>query len=169
MTTVKKGAGRREMETVLREETMGFLGLTAPGAPYVVPMTHGYTGGAIYMHCALKGMKVDLIRKNPDVCFTVARQYGRPVHHPQGASCLANHDSVICYGKARIVEDIHERRRVLTRFNRCLEPGAAPLTAEDVRRCLAIVVQVQRMTGRRQRKGGVWTRWEYVFRSRGNA
>ena len=168
MPTVRKNTGRREMELVLREETMGLLGLCHRGSPYVLPMTYGHARGALYMHCAPKGRKVDAIRENAEVCFTVARQYGRPVSHPQGARCPANHDSVICYGTARIVEDMEERRRVLTRFNRCLEPGAPPLKAEDVQHCLGIEIKIQRMTGRRQRKGGVWTRWDYTFpQSRG--
>jgi nitroimidazol reductase NimA-like FMN-containing flavoprotein (pyridoxamine 5'-phosphate oxidase superfamily) len=163
MTASKSGTGRREMERVLTEETMGFLGLAAGGRPYVVPMTYGYVRGTIYLHCALTGKKLDCLRGNPRVCFTVARQYGRLVRHPQGAGCPASQDSVICYGKGRILKDVEERRRALTRFNRCLQPGVRPLRADEVRRCYALEIKVDKMTGRRQRRGGDWTRWEYRF------
>lgn len=163
MNVRQRGSGLKEMEHVLREETMGFLGLASGGRPYVVPMTYGYSRGVILLHCALKGRKLDLIRLNPEVCFTVARQYGRPVRHPQGATCPASHDSVLCFGRARILEDVEERRTALTRFNRLLAPGARPLKTDEVRGCYAIEITLHTMSGRRQRKGGIWTRWEHDF------
>jgi len=35
---------RREMEALLREETIGYLGLAMDGAPYVVPLNYAYEG-----------------------------------------------------------------------------------------------------------------------------
>jgi nitroimidazol reductase NimA-like FMN-containing flavoprotein (pyridoxamine 5'-phosphate oxidase superfamily) len=101
---------REEMERILREETLGYLGLSMEGMPYVVPLNYGYVEGKIVFHCALTGKKLDYLRANPQVCFTVGRQSGRVRRHPRGATCHTDNDSVICYGTARIVEDVEERR-----------------------------------------------------------
>jgi nitroimidazol reductase NimA-like FMN-containing flavoprotein (pyridoxamine 5'-phosphate oxidase superfamily) len=152
----------REMEKVLTEERVGYLGLSLHGLPYVVPLNYGYVGGKILFHCALTGKKLDYIRANPQVCFTVGRQFGDVVPHPQGAVCHVNSDSVICYGIARIIDDAEERRKTLDAFNHCLEPNAKEITVEDVSNCRAVEIRVTEMTGREERDGKC-TYWRQVF------
>jgi hypothetical protein len=144
---------RDEMEGILRGGTLGFLGLASGGEAYVVPLTYVYAGGRIIFHCALTGKKLDFLRSNPRVCFTVASQSGEIIRHPEGAVCRADHDSVICRGAARIVEDAGERRRLLDEFNRTLAPGAEPITPEAAEKCRAVEIRIDEMTGRRWRKG----------------
>ena len=152
-----------EMEKILREETMGFLGLCMEGMPYVVPLTYAYIRGRIFFHCALKGKKLDYIKSNPQVCFTVGKQSGMVCYHPQGARCLTNHDSVICYGIARVIENVEERLEILNGFNRCLQPDAKEISLDAISKCQAVEIKIAKMTGRQQRRGTDWTFWEYNF------
>ena len=39
---------RDEMEKLLREEEIGYLGLSLDGKPYVVPLNYHYSDGKIY-------------------------------------------------------------------------------------------------------------------------
>ena len=151
-----------EMERILREETLGYLGLSMDGMPYVVPLNYGYVEGKILFHCALTGKKLDYLRANPHVCFTVGRQSGQVRRHPGGALCHIDNDSVICYGIARVVEDLEERRKVLDAFNRCLQPDAEEIALEAAANCCAVEIKVTEMTGRQQRVGGR-TYWRYSF------
>jgi nitroimidazol reductase NimA-like FMN-containing flavoprotein (pyridoxamine 5'-phosphate oxidase superfamily) len=153
---------RFEMEKVLTEEQVGYLGLSLNSIPYVIPLTYGYISGKIMFHCALTGKKLDYIRNNPHVCFTVGRQFGEVVPHPQGAVCRVNSDSVICYGIARIIDDVEERRKVLNAFNHCLQPNAKDITIDDVSRCKAVEIRVTEMTGREERDSKC-TYWKYSF------
>lgn len=164
MPTKKFIKSREEMEEILYQETMGFLGLCMEGKPYVVPLTYAYLEGKIFFHCALKGMKLEYIKANPQVCFTVGKQFGEVCHHPQGARCRTSHDSVICYGMARVIENMEERGEALNKFNRCLQPGAKEIPFEAISKCCAVEIRIAKMTGRRQRKGIEWTHWEYDFK-----
>src|SRR5512136_2795322 len=76
-----------EMEKLLTEERVGYLGVSHHNVPYVVPLTYGYCEGKIIFHGASEGKKLEIIRENPTVCFTVSRHYGKMVSHPQGAEC----------------------------------------------------------------------------------
>jgi nitroimidazol reductase NimA-like FMN-containing flavoprotein (pyridoxamine 5'-phosphate oxidase superfamily) len=152
-----------EIETLLHEETVGFLGLSVDGMPYVVPLSYCYADGRIIFHGALTGKKLDLIGKNPEVCFTVARQAGPPVRH-EGA-CELETDSVICYGKARILDDLEERRKALDLFNRRFTPFRDEITPERASRCSAVEIVVREATGRRER-GEERTFWRHRFESR---
>jgi len=154
-------AARDEMEKLLTEERVGYLGMSAEGKPYVIPLTYGYSEGKIIFHCARKGTKLNILQKNPNVCFTVSRHFGEMVSHPQGAECHINSDSVICYGKARIIDSLDERCKVLNIFNRCLQPQAREITREEVRHCHAVEIVIDEMTGRSERDGKC-TYWKQV-------
>jgi nitroimidazol reductase NimA-like FMN-containing flavoprotein (pyridoxamine 5'-phosphate oxidase superfamily) len=97
---------RDEMEQLLREETFGTLGLTKDGMPYVVPLNYSYGDGTILFHCSPSGKKLDCIRANPQVCFSVGRQSGQVQRHAGGDPCHVDSESVICYGTARIPDDL---------------------------------------------------------------
>lgn len=143
---------RDEMEQLLQEETIGYLGLARDGRPYVVPLNYGYTDGKILFHCALEGQKLDYIRANPNVCFSVGRQSGTVQRHAGGNPCHVDSDSVICYGTARIIEDPQERQIALNVFNHCFRPGAAEISLEEASRCAMVEIQIAEMTGRRERQ-----------------
>jgi len=93
------------------------LGLCVDNEPYVVPMNYGYTleDGklVLYLHSALQGKKLDMIRANPKVFFEmdcdrlpfegkVACQYG------------FSYSSIMGRGSARIVEDVAEKMQAMT-------------------------------------------------------
>jgi len=153
---------RVEMEQILEADGLGCLGLCDGGRPYVVPVNYSYHDGRILFHCALEGRKLDIIRANPDVCFTVARQLQPVRRHEYGQPCHADSDSVICYGTARIVEDLAERHAALNAFNRFFRPQAEDIPMEDVKGCGVVEIAVTEMTGRRER-GEDRTLWRHTF------
>ena len=61
-----------EIEEVLRSEITGRIGCHADGRTYVVPVTYAYEGGDVYCHSP-EGLKLRMMRKNPNVCFEVDR------------------------------------------------------------------------------------------------
>jgi nitroimidazol reductase NimA-like FMN-containing flavoprotein (pyridoxamine 5'-phosphate oxidase superfamily) len=153
---------REEMEEILREGVMGCLGLSQEGKPYVVPLNYGYLDGKIFFHCALEGKKLDYIKKTPNVCFTVARQSGEVRRHEGGDPCHVDNESVICYGTARIIEELEERKTALNIFNRCFRPDAKEITSEAAIKCAAVEIAISEMTGRRE-WAGKRTYWRYTF------
>jgi hypothetical protein len=60
----------KEIEEVLRSETLGRIGCIADGWPYVVPVNYVYEHEFIYTHSP-EGMKLRAMRDNPLVCFEV--------------------------------------------------------------------------------------------------
>ena len=162
MSSRKFVESRDEMEAILREEAVGYLGLAMDGRSYVVPLNYAYVEGKIYFHCALTGAKLDMIRANPQVCFTVARQTGRVREHANQAPCHVDSDSVICHGTARIIETPEARQPALDAFNARFSPGAEPISLERATNCGAVEIALHEMTGRRERDQER-TYWRYRF------
>jgi nitroimidazol reductase NimA-like FMN-containing flavoprotein (pyridoxamine 5'-phosphate oxidase superfamily) len=151
-----------EMEQILQEETIGYLGLSVAGQSYVVPLNYAYVERKILFHCALTGMKLDYIQANPRVCFTVGRQSEEVRRHAEGDPCHIDSDSVICYGAARVVDDINERKIVLDAFNDCFRPDTDGISLESAATCGAVEIEITEMTGRRERERER-TYWRYTF------
>ena len=153
---------REEIERILREEGLGYLGLSVDGQPYVVPLNYAYWAGRIVFHCALTGRKLDAIRGNSRVCFTVGRQLGDVHDHAESQPCHPDSDSVVCYGQARLLDDLAEREAALNALNRRFEPEAPDLPRARVEKCMAVEIEVFEMTGRceRDRKR---TYWRWIF------
>ena len=59
-----------KIEKLLEESAIGRLGCYAEGRIFVVPLNYGYDGKFIYAH-SKEGMKIDIMRKNPEVCFEI--------------------------------------------------------------------------------------------------
>ncbi len=59
-----------QIEHVLHTQFVGRLGCCADGKMYIVPVTFVYHAGYIYVH-SKEGLKVQMMRKNPQVCFQV--------------------------------------------------------------------------------------------------
>ena len=153
---------RAEIERILHEETIGYLGLSMDDKPYVVPLNYAYVDGRILFHCALTGLKLDHIRANPQVCFAVGRQSGEVRRHAEGDPCHVDSDSVICYGTARIINDLEERKQALGTFNRAFRPDAEGITLESAHGCCAVEITISEMTGRRE-SARQRTYWRYCL------
>jgi uncharacterized protein len=76
----------QQIEQVLLSQTMGRIGCHCESLTYVVPVSYAYDGERIIAHSA-EGMKVQMMRTNPEVCFQV-----------DDVDDLANWRSVISWG-----------------------------------------------------------------------
>jgi uncharacterized protein len=59
-----------QIDNVLHSQVIGRIGCYAENKIYVVPVTYAYDGKYIYAH-SKDGMKIKMMRKNPNVCFQV--------------------------------------------------------------------------------------------------
>jgi hypothetical protein len=75
------------------------LGLAKGDGPYIVPVSFGYDGQAIYFHTAKEGKKIDYIAANNRVCFEF--EHGvRPVPDESNpCKWTISFQSVIGYGR----------------------------------------------------------------------
>ncbi|MBR4348974.1 MAG: pyridoxamine 5'-phosphate oxidase family protein [Fibrobacter sp.] len=83
------------------------------GMPYVIPLSFGYSleGSVLelYFHCAHVGKKLDCIRKNPNVAFSMCVENRIEIHEDIYCKSGRFYASVVGQGKAEIVEDVAEK------------------------------------------------------------
>lgn len=117
---MNKGITKREREVTDMEEIISILdkakvlhlGLVDGDEPYVVPMNYGYTmeNGkmTVYLHGALQGRKLDVMRVNPKVFFELDCDIV-PFEGKTACNYGITYASVMGRGKAVIVEDTQEK------------------------------------------------------------
>ena len=59
-----------KIESLLQNQAIGRIGCISDGKAYVVPINYGYDGKCLYAH-SKDGMKIEIMRENPEVCFEV--------------------------------------------------------------------------------------------------
>jgi len=59
-----------KIQSILTSQVLGRLACTNGKQPYIVPVTYTYDGEYIYGQTC-EGMKLKILRKNPNVCFEV--------------------------------------------------------------------------------------------------
>lgn len=107
-----------EAEAILRTSTCGVLALLGDeDYPYAVPLNHYYTPGHLYFHGAVAGHKADAIRSHDKASFCVIAQDA--VDAP---TLSTRYQSVIVFGKIRIVEDAQEKREAILALARHFAP-----------------------------------------------
>lgn len=121
---MNKGITKREREVTDMQEIISILdkakvlhlGLVDGDEPYVVPMNYGYTMEdgkmTVYLHGALQGRKLDIIRVNPKVFFELDCDIV-PFEGKTACNYGITYASVMGRGKAVIVEDTEEKMKGL--------------------------------------------------------
>ena len=89
-----------------------------PSMPYIIPLSFGYSleGGILelFFHCAHVGKKLNCIRKNPNVAFSMCVENRIEIHEDVYCKSGRFYASVVGQGKAEIVEDVTEKCRGLS-------------------------------------------------------
>jgi len=76
--------------------------------PYIIPMNYGYKDGSFYFHTAPEGKKLDLIKKNNNVCIEVTDSI-ELVTSDKACKYGTKYRSVICTGTAHPVVEIAQK------------------------------------------------------------
>lgn len=97
-----------QIRGILDRARVLFLALHDEPAPYVVPLFFGHEDGRLYVHSALSGTKVDLLRVDPRVGFSAAADL-LIVEGKDACSFTARGESVAGSARARVVETEEER------------------------------------------------------------
>ena len=106
-----------EIRAILDTAKVLHLGLCVDNEPYVVPMNYGYTTEdgklVLYLHSALKGKKLDMIRSNRKVFFEMDCNW-QPFEGEKPCQYGLSYSSVMGRGEARIVEDVEEKKKAMS-------------------------------------------------------
>ena len=105
-----------EIARILETGKVLHLGLAVDDEPYVVPMNYGHTFEdgklTLFLHSALRGKKLDMMRRNPRVFFEIDCDL-MPFEGKLPCQYGLVYSSIMGRGTAHIVEDVEEKMRAM--------------------------------------------------------
>lgn len=148
MRRFKQELTEKKCEEILNSVSTGVLGVTGDmGYPYTVPLNFAYSENAVYFHCAREGHKIDAIKNNDKVSFTVIE---RDTVVPQ--KFATDYYSVIIFGRAQILTDEMEKINALRILNKKLAPEFPDEGEKEIEKFLESVcivkIKIEHMTGK---------------------
>ena len=123
----------------------------AHNRPYGVPLSYIWLNGLVYVHSAPRGHKIDNIRTNNAVSFTVIG-HTRPVY---AKNFTTYYESAVVFGTVREVSDPDEKYAALHALAEKYLPCHMDKAEKDIRHSLArtavYALQPERITGKAKR------------------
>jgi nitroimidazol reductase NimA-like FMN-containing flavoprotein (pyridoxamine 5'-phosphate oxidase superfamily) len=108
--------GKLNTETIdelLGTQLIGRIGCHTEGVTYIIPVNYVYEEPCIYAHSA-NGLKIDMMRKNPAVCFEVDK-----------IQRLFDWQSVICWGTFEEITAVSESEQAMQKIIEGMAPHLA--------------------------------------------
>ncbi len=152
---VPKDMSPREIDQFLTCARVGRLGMIlSEGRPYIIPMGYGYGDRKIYFHTCSEGLKMEILRANPNVCFEV----------DESISDCSLAKSVIIFGRAEIISDkkamipylegLINKYRVPVTFGEYMKKGNRDVQ-EELEQVRIVLIAPNKITGQKfVRKNG---------------
>lgn len=109
---------RQGMEEIIRMCKTCHVAMVDDGKPYMVPLSFGYRFTEeglleLYFHSAKEGKKLDILRKNNQVCFEMANE-GEPLTIDTPCNAGYYFASLIGFGEVFFLEDPAEKCEALS-------------------------------------------------------
>lgn len=140
----------KEAESILTKEKVGILStVDGEGQPYGIPVNHVYDDNKIYIHCALEGHKLDNIKDNPKVCFTVYGDY-QIIQN----KFTTNFESVVAFGNASLAEGSERDKAfkmIIEKFSPDFKEEGHKYTERLKDKTAVIKIVVSHISGKAQR------------------
>lgn len=141
-----------DARALLKDGGYGILSTVGEdGYAYGVPLNYAVEGDYIYMHCAIKGQKLDNLSFNDKVSFCVV---GREKVVPE--ELTTEFESVIVFGRARLSADAREKAKGLKVIADKYAFDYQEKAADSIRKAApvtqVIILEIEHITGKRSKK-----------------
>lgn len=142
------------------------------GTPYSIPISFIRKDNMIYIHSALKGTKIEIIKNNPEVSMSFVGDINIP--YPSAESSIGidpsevfttEFESAIIFGTANIVEDINEKILALRLLCEKYTPNNMGLFDDAIKEAIGftcvIRIDIRNIFGKRKKydKSGLEMKW----------
>jgi nitroimidazol reductase NimA-like FMN-containing flavoprotein (pyridoxamine 5'-phosphate oxidase superfamily) len=142
-----------EAEEFLCAGRVAHVAYTVEGRPYLLPFLYFYDDGALYLHGVPASGTIKALRQGAPVCVSVTMLDGL-VASRDAKSHSANYRSVVVFGRAEVISDLDEKRRVFERMTDRFFAGReagrdyAHASAKDLRGVELLAVRIEEMSAK---------------------
>jgi len=140
---------KAEIESIIKRATVCRIGLSENNVAYIVPMNFGYKDNSLYFHSAPMGKKIEIIKKNNQICFEIDVDHELVLSE---LSCKATmkYFSVIGFGKAELITDFEKKQIALQIIMDHYAPKKKhEFSKKMIEQLIIIKVNIEKLTGKK--------------------
>jgi len=116
--------------------------------PYIVPLSFGYRDGSLYFHCARKGRKLDILKKDKRVCFEIDTDH-EIVESEKACKWGMKYKSVIGMGNVFFIEDMESKKKALDIIMHHYSGRSVVFEEKEIDRVVIFRIDIESMTGKK--------------------
>jgi len=126
------------------------LGLSNLDQPYIVPVSFGYDGKAIYFHTATEGRKIDYMTANPRVCFEMEQDVHVIRNEELACKWGQSFSSVIGFGWVHEITDHPGRKAAMNQVMQHYSGRQWDFDPETFAKVRLWRISIEELTGKRR-------------------
>jgi len=143
----KEITDRKAIEDIILRSKVCKLAMCEENRPYIVPLCFGFKNNTLYFHSAPKGKKIEILNKNPNVCFEF-EIFTQIIKSAKACKWGMRYKSVIGFGKAGFITDDDLKRQAFDIIMNQYADGSFIYDDALLKSVVVINVGIQSMTGK---------------------
>ena len=117
--------------------------------PYVLPFNFGYHNNTLYLHGSGNGKKIDILKKNINVCVAFSTDHElKAVNDNVACSYSMSFRSVLMYGKVSFITDYEKKEEALNYIMQKYTGKDFSYNKPAVNDICIFKVNIEKMTGK---------------------
>lgn len=138
----------KEIESIINRSSVCRIALSENSLSYIIPVCFGYSNKGIYFHSTNTGKKIDMIKKNNNVCFEFDIYEGL-ITNENPCDWDVRYKSVIGYGKAFFIDGSQEKTNALNIILRHYNDETFVFPENLIKNVTVIKVEIEKITGKK--------------------
>ena len=139
---------RDMIDEIITKTEVCRLGLSHNNHPYIVPVSFGYDGRCLYFHSTEKGMKIDYMLANPQVCFEMEQDVKVIPYEEQACKWGHAYTSVIGFGTVREITEMALKTEAMNHIMRHYSGKDWEFDPHEFARTRMWCISIEQMTGK---------------------
>lgn len=144
----KEITDRTFIESIILRSSVCRIALSEDNRPYIIPLCFGYKDNTLYFHSAREGKKLDILRKNNNVCFEFDIDH-EIMEAKNACEWGMKYRSVIGFGKASVIDDPESKRRTFDIIMQHYSGRSFTYPEAALKDTVIIKVEIESMTGKK--------------------
>ena len=143
----KEITDKKAIEDIILRSKVCKLAMCEENMPYIVPMCFGFKNNTLYFHSAPKGKKIEILKKNPNVCFEF-ELLTQVIKSAKACKWGMKYRSVIGFGKASFIAEDDLKQQAFDIIMNQYTDGSFIYEKALLRSVVIIKVEIHSMTGK---------------------
>jgi len=143
----KEITDKKAIEDIILRSKVCKLAMCEENMPYIVPLCFGFKNNTLYFHSAPKGKKIEILKKNPNVCFEF-EIFTQVIKSAKACKWGMKYRSVIGFGKADFIAADDLKRQAFDIIMNQYADGSFIYEEASLKSTVIIKVDIYSMTGK---------------------